>query len=112
MEFLQTLHQSYCSYVIGGHAGVTGWRMDSASPAWWLNASSLGANTVNGPGPLRVSIKPAAVNAVASVLKLPAATAVSTMSFACTENVALIAKTEAMIDFFMMNSKMLRIKTS
>lgn len=43
-------------------------------------ASSVGAKTVKGPGPLRVSIKPAAVKAVASVLKEPASTAVSTIS--------------------------------
>src|SRR6478609_1938307 len=44
------------------------------------NAASVGANTVNGPGPFRTSIKPALVNAAASFVKLPAATAVSTMS--------------------------------
>src|SRR6185369_11381433 len=43
-------------------------------------AVSFGANTVNGPGPFRTSIKPALVNAAASLVKLPAATAVSTMS--------------------------------
>ncbi len=45
------------------------------------NASSVGANTVNGPSPLRVSIRPAASSAAASVENWPAATAVSTMSF-------------------------------
>ena len=38
-------------------------------------------NTVKGPLPFRVSASPAACSAVANVLKLPAATAVSTMSF-------------------------------
>jgi hypothetical protein len=45
------------------------------------NASSVGAKTVNGPLPFSVSTKPAAVTAAANVLKLPAETAVSTMSF-------------------------------
>ena len=45
------------------------------------NASSVGANTVNGPAPLSVSTSPAASRAFASVLNEPAATAVSTMSF-------------------------------
>ena len=44
------------------------------------NASSVGAKTVNGPAPLRVSTRPAAFTAVTSVLNDPAATAVSTMS--------------------------------
>ena len=44
------------------------------------NASSVGAKTVNGPAPLRVSTSFAAVSAAASVLKLPAETAVSIMS--------------------------------
>lgn len=46
----------------------------------FANASSEGANTVNGPAPLRVSTSPAAVTAATSVLNEPAATAVSTMS--------------------------------
>ena len=41
------------------------------------NASSVGAKTVNGPLPFRVSTRPAGVNAAASVLNEPAATAVS-----------------------------------
>ena len=41
----------------------------------------MGAKTVNGPLPLSVSMSPASVSAVASVLNEPAATAVSTMSF-------------------------------
>ena len=44
-------------------------------------ASSVGANTVNGPLPFKVSTKPAALTAATRVLKLPAATAVSTISF-------------------------------
>ncbi len=44
------------------------------------NASSVGASTVNGPGPCNVSTRPAAVSAVARVLNVPAATAVATMS--------------------------------
>ena len=35
-------------------------------------ASSVGAKTVNGPGPLSVSTSPAALSAVASVVKCPA----------------------------------------
>jgi hypothetical protein len=61
----------------------SGLSSDSTVPAGSLaKAASVGANTVNGPGPLRVSTRPAALSAVARVLKLPAATAVSTMSAA------------------------------
>ena len=53
----------------------------STVPAGSLaKASSVGAKTVNGPSPLRVSTRPAASRAAASVVKSPAATAVSTMS--------------------------------
>src|SRR4051812_6298789 len=45
------------------------------------NASSVGANTVNGPAPFKVPIRSVAFNAAASVLNVPADTAVSTMSF-------------------------------
>ena len=41
---------------------------------------------MKGPLPFNVSISPAAVKAAASVLKLPAPTAVSTMSLACAVN--------------------------
>ena len=44
-------------------------------------ASSVGAKTVKGPALLRVSTRPAAPRAAARVVKLPAPTAVSTMSF-------------------------------
>ena len=47
----------------------------------FAKASSVGAKTVKGPSPLSVSTRPAAFTAATSVLKLPAATAVSTMSF-------------------------------
>src|SRR3954449_4776384 len=54
----------------------------STVPAGSLaNASSVGAKTVYGPAPLRVSTSPAAVAAVSRVLNDPAAAAVSTMSF-------------------------------
>src|SRR5208283_437814 len=46
----------------------------------FANASSVGAKTVKGPLPLRVSTRPAAWSAAARVLNEPAATAVSTMS--------------------------------
>jgi len=60
----------------------SGFSSESSVPAGsFANAASVGANTVNGPGPLRVSTRPAACSAVARVLKSPAATAVSTMSF-------------------------------
>jgi hypothetical protein len=51
-------------------------------PGSLANASSVGANTVKGPGPLRVSTRPAALTAVTSVLNELAATAVSTISAA------------------------------
>src|SRR5581483_2048603 len=63
----------------------SGFRSDSTVPAGsLLKASSVGANTVKGPLPFRVSARPAACSAAAKVLKVPAATAVSTMSF-CAE---------------------------
>ncbi len=53
----------------------------STVPAGSLaNAASVGANTVNGPSPFKASTRSAALSAAASVLKVPAATAVSTMS--------------------------------
>jgi hypothetical protein len=59
-------------------------RRASTVPAGSLaKASSVGANTVNGPAPFSVGTSPAAVTAAASVLNEPAATAVSTMSFMC-----------------------------
>ena len=54
-------------------------------------ASSVGANTENGPGPDRVSARPAAVTAATRVLKDPALTAVSTM-LACSLEVDLTLK--------------------
>src|SRR5690606_8603159 len=46
----------------------------------FANAASVGANTVNGPGPLSVSTRPAASSDAARVLNWPAATAVWTIS--------------------------------
>ena len=43
-------------------------------------ASSVGAKTVNGPLPWSVSTRPAALAAASSVLKVPAPSAVATMS--------------------------------
>src|SRR5579863_1692084 len=58
----------------------SGLRSDSTVPAGsLLKASSVGANTVKGPLPFRVSARPAAWSAAAKVLKVPAATAVSTI---------------------------------
>jgi hypothetical protein len=47
----------------------------------FANAASVGAKTVNGPGPDSVSTRPAAFTAVTSVLKLPASAATCTMFF-------------------------------
>ena len=65
-------------------------------------ASSVGANTVNGPGPLSASTNPAAFTAATKVLKLPAATAVSTISadIAGPDNPNAPAITTALISFF------------
>jgi len=41
----------------------------------------VGAKTVKGPSPLSVPTNPAALTAVTKVVKSPAATALSTMSF-------------------------------
>lgn len=59
----------------------SGFNKSSTVPLGSLaKASSVGANTVKGPGPFNVSTKPAAPRAAAKVEKDPAATAVSTMS--------------------------------
>src|SRR5271166_2576197 len=59
----------------------SGFNRSSTVPAGNLaNASSVGAKTVKGPLPFRVSTRPAACRAAARVLNEPAATAVSTMS--------------------------------
>jgi hypothetical protein len=51
------------------------------------NASSVGAKTVNGPGPLKVSPNPAAVTAATNVPKFPADDATSTMLLTATSSV-------------------------
>ena len=59
----------------------SGLMSSSTVPAGSLaKASSVGAKTVNGPGDFMVSTRPAAPSAAARVLKVPAPTAVSTMS--------------------------------
>src|SRR5215468_9630776 len=45
------------------------------------NAALVGAKTVNGPGPARVSTRPAALTAVTSVVKFLALDAFSGMTF-------------------------------
>ena len=61
-------------------------RSASTVPAGNLaKASSVGANTVNGPGPFKVGTRPAAVRAAASVLKDPAETAYERMFFSSTK---------------------------
>ena len=60
----------------------SGFKRLSTVPAGSLaKAASVGAKTVNGPGPFSVSTSPAAWSAAARVWNEPAATAVSTMSF-------------------------------
>jgi predicted permease len=58
-------------------------------------ASSVGANTVKGPGLLNVSTSPAAFTASTRVLKFPAATAVSTIFFCDSVPVAFDAESDA-----------------
>src|SRR5271157_3997334 len=61
---------------------VSGLRRLSTVPSGSLaKASSVGARTVNGPWPLSVSTRSAALTAATRVLNEPAPTAVSTMSF-------------------------------
>src|SRR5690348_16509533 len=55
-------------------------RLSSVPARRAARAASVGAKAVNGPGALRVSTRPAAVAGWSSVLKEPAAFAVSTMS--------------------------------
>ena len=66
----------------------------------FAKAASVGANTVNGPGPFRVSTRPAALSAVASVLNCPAETAVSTMSLAQALDAISAEATTTSRDFF------------
>ena len=59
----------------------SGFSRSSTVPAGSLaKASSVGAKTVNGPLPLSVSTRPAALQRGGQGLEGPAATAVSTMS--------------------------------
>ncbi len=46
-------------------------------------ASSVGANTVNGPGPSSGTTRSPAVSAVTKILNRPSLVAVSTMSASC-----------------------------
>ena len=56
----------------------SGFSSSSTVPAGsFAKAASVGANTVNGPEPLRVVTRPAASSAAASVLNWPASAAVS-----------------------------------
>ena len=55
-------------------------RSVSVAESIFANASSVGANTVNGPLPFNVSTRPAASTAVTKVLNFPPFTAVSTKS--------------------------------
>ena len=68
------------------------------------NAASVGANTVNGPGPFNVVTRSAAFSAAASVLKLPAETAVSTMSLANADADSTVEAAMANNIFFIDNS--------
>src|SRR3954447_10081344 len=55
-------------------------RLSSVPAGRAAKAASVGAKTVNGPGPLSVSTRPAAWTALTNVPNWPAATAVSTTS--------------------------------
>ena len=56
----------------------SGFKRPSTVPAGSSEkAASVGANTVNGPLPLRVSVSPAALMAAPKVVKLPALVVVS-----------------------------------
>ena len=52
----------------------------STSGSSAAKAASVGAKTVNGPGPFSVVFKPVASKAAIRVVKLPSASAVSTIS--------------------------------
>jgi hypothetical protein len=70
-------------------------------------ASSVGAKTVNGPLPFKASTRSAASNAAVRVLKLFAATVVSTMSLAgfsaqhdpATDAIKNVANEKVLINF-------------
>ena len=65
----------------------------------FANASSVGAKTVYGPLPFKVFTKSAVLSATTNVLKLPAATAVSTISLAAKAVRDEIAKIDPHFDF-------------
>ena len=71
----------------------------------FLNASSVGAKTVKGPSPLRVSTRSAFRTAATSVQKLPASIAESTMSFlgAAESNEAIKSKEVKVSAFFIVD---------
>src|SRR5690606_15413646 len=77
------------------------------SLSWGIlaKASSVGAKTVNGPGPFKVSTSPAACTAVTKVLNDPADLAVSTISAACAMPQASV-RVEAIIKRFIADSDM------
>ena len=60
--------------------GMSFSRLSTVPAGSLAKASSVGANTVNGPAPFSVGIRPATVTAAAKDLKVPAATAESMLS--------------------------------
>src|SRR5665811_1622159 len=70
-------------------------KLSNAPEGSFANAASVGAKTVNGPGPLSVSTRSAACTAFTSVVKFSASIAVSTIFFIfqcllfCTKGVPL-----------------------
>ena len=59
-------------------AGISSSNPSTVPSGRALNASSVGANTVNGPGPDNVSTKSAAPRAATRVVNRPSSTAMST----------------------------------
>merc|ERR1719375_2693831 len=58
------------------------------------NASSFGANTVNGPAPFKASTRPAFLRASVKTVNVPALTAVSTMSALDAEEMQISSRAE------------------
>ena len=61
------------------NAGIVSSREATVPSGNLAKASSVGANTVNGPSPANTESSSAACNAATSVVNLPSSTAISTM---------------------------------
>ncbi len=76
------VHQICCHEIPGNYMVQKDYPGSATVPLGsFLKAASVGANTVNGPGPLSVVVRFAACTAAAREVNLPSATAVSRIVF-------------------------------